>query len=107
MVKDNDAEPTDWWWIDYLENEMSPSLESDLLSLLQHSDEDRTTFEHFRLLREWLRGSDPVHHWPMEARIERMHNRVMQEILQGDCLPETDASVVAPDQTRGLLDSGA
>ena len=101
MVKDNDAEPTDWWWIDYLEDEMSPSLEHDLQSLLQHSDEDRNTFERFRLLREWLRGSDPIHQWPLEARVVRMHQKVMQEILREDCVLESKSSTQRPELASG------
>ncbi len=63
---DDTSKDTEWWWIDYLENEMDPSLDKDLQILLEHSQEDRDAFENFRLLKEWLRESDPVAHWPIE-----------------------------------------
>jgi hypothetical protein len=71
---------TEWWWIEYLENEMEPGMEKDLELLLQHSEEDRTSFEHIRLLREWLGGCDPVRDWPLEDRLTRMRRKVMREI---------------------------
>jgi hypothetical protein len=71
-----------WWWIDYLENELDPGLEKDMEQLLQHSEEDRDSFERFRLLREWLRGSDPIKDWPVEERLTRMHCKVMREVTK-------------------------
>ncbi len=71
---------TEWWWIDYLENELAQDLECDLELLLHHSQEDRDAFENFRVLREWLRYSDPVADWPVEERLGRMRARVMREV---------------------------
>lgn len=75
---------TDWWWIEYLENEMDPVIEKDLELLLQHSEEDRVSFEHIRLLREWLRSCDPVKDWPLEDRMGRVRRKVMREIEKDD-----------------------
>ena len=77
----------DWWWIDYLENEMDPVVEKDLESLLMHSEEDQKTFESFRLLKEWLVGSDPIGDWPLESRLRKVRRRVMQAIDQGAGAP--------------------
>jgi hypothetical protein len=74
----------EWWWIDYLENEMDPGLDHDLRLLLEHSQEDRDSFENFRLLREWVRASDPVASWPVETRVTRVRANVMQAIEQID-----------------------
>jgi hypothetical protein len=71
---------TEWWWIDYLENELDSSLEADLEMLLQHSQEDRDSFENFRLLKQWVRESDPVLNWPIEARLERARAKIMNAI---------------------------
>ena len=71
---------TEWWWIEYLENEMDPGIEKDLELLLQHSEEDRTSFEHIRLLREWLGTCDPVRDWPLDDRLTRMRRKVMGAI---------------------------
>ena len=78
MIEHDEA--TEWWWIDYLENEMELHMERDLELLLQHSAEDRAAFEHFRVLREWLRGSDPVGNWPVEERVKRVEANVMEAI---------------------------
>lgn len=84
---------TEWWWIDYLENEMDPSLDKDLELLLEHSQEDRDAFENFRLLKEWLRESDPVADWPIETRLERVRRNIMMTVNQESAL---DAQWFAP-----------
>lgn len=72
---------TDWWWIDYLENELDSVLEKDLEMLLQHSQEDRDSFENFRLLKQWVRESDPIAGWPVEDRMVRIRANVMAAIF--------------------------
>ncbi len=78
-TKENES---DWWWIDYLENELESGLESDLELLLEHSQEDRDSFENFRLLRQWVRDSDPIAKWPLEDRLTRMRSKIMEEVLK-------------------------
>ncbi len=70
----------EWWWIDFLENELDPMLDKDLQLLLEHSGEDRQTFESFRLLKQWLSESDPIKDWPVEDRLARMRSRVMNVV---------------------------
>lgn len=70
----------EWWWIDFLENELDPMLDKDLQTLLEHSGEDARTFESFRLLKQWLSESDPVKDWPVEDRLARMRSRVMSVV---------------------------
>jgi len=72
----------EWWWIDFLENELDPMLDKDLQALLEHSGEDRNTFESFRLLKHWLKDSDPIEGWPIEARLERMRANVMKAVKE-------------------------
>jgi hypothetical protein len=84
LINDEDDHATEWWWIDYLENEMEPGLEKDLQALLQCSQEDRDTFEQFRVLREWLRAADPAAHLPLDNRLERLRREVMHSIEQLD-----------------------
>lgn len=74
----------EWWWIDYLENELEPVLERDLGLLLEVSEEDRDSFENFRLLKQWVRESDPAGDWPIEERCARMRSRVMAAIEAED-----------------------
>lgn len=85
MIDDlqNTKEP-EWWWIDYLENELDSTLERDLELLLEHSQEDRDSFENFRLLKQWVRESDPVAQWPLEDRLERLRSNVMSAIQNED-----------------------
>ena len=71
---------TEWWWIDFLENELEPSLKADLELLLEHSQEDRDSFESIRLLKQWVGESDPVGDWPVDARLDRIRRKVMQAI---------------------------
>ena len=85
-MEDDSEKATEWWWVDYLENEMDLGSEKDLQLLLEHSQEDRDSFEQIRLLREWLRDSDPVREWPMEARLTRIRANVMQTIEQEEKL---------------------
>lgn len=81
---------TEWWWIDYLENELDAALEKDLATLLHHSQEDRDSFENFRLLRQWIKESDPVAGWPIEARADKMRANVMAAIANVEMdRPET------------------
>lgn len=84
------AKETEWWWIDYLENELDSSLEADLEMLLEHSQEDRDSFENFRLLKAWVRESDPILNWPIEARLERSRAKIMNAIedLRQEKTPE-------------------
>ena len=70
----------DWWWIDFLEDELDPMLDNDLVMLLEHSGEDRESFESFRLLKQWLKESDPIEGWPIEARLKRMRDNIMLAI---------------------------
>lgn len=77
---DKSLKETEWWWIDYLENELDIVLEKDLELLLQHSQEDRDSFENFRLLKEWIRESDPVMDWPIEERAKKVRAHVMAAI---------------------------
>lgn len=96
---ENASNESEWWWIDYLENEMNPSLDKDLELLLEHSQEDRDAFENFRVLKEWLRESDPVAHWPLEVRLERMRRNVMMAILYDD---KKEGYRPAPLETKSL-----
>ena len=73
-------EDIQWWWIDYLENEFEPGLEADLQLLLEHSQEDRDSFDNFCLLRKWVKESDPVGEWPLEDRLKRVRASVMSAI---------------------------
>lgn len=70
----------EWWWIDFLENELDPMLDKDLQMLLEHSGEDRQTFETFRLLKQWLSESDPIKDWPVGDRLPRMRSRIMSVV---------------------------
>lgn len=92
----------DSWWVDYLENEMDPSLEKDLQLLLQNSQEDRDAFESYRLLREWLLASDPIGDWPLEARLKNVRQNVMEKI---SALPAPNDYLGAPlenSETKSL-----
>lgn len=85
---------SDWWWIDFLENEFDPGLEKDLELLLEHSQEDRDSFENFRLLKQWVRESDPVAGWRVEERLQKVRSKVMTSIQ--------DLEVEKPSWTEAL-----
>ena len=80
-------EDSEWWWIDYLENELDPGLENDLQTLLQNSQEDRDSFENFRLLKQWVGESDPVGDWPITERLRRVRANVMAAIADVEIEP--------------------
>lgn len=82
---------TDWWWIDYLEGEMDAQIEADLLVLLDHSEKDREAFDNFRLIREWVRDSDPARTLEWSA-VELNHGRrrIMSQIQRSDARESSD-----------------
>ncbi|MBX3022826.1 MAG: hypothetical protein KF799_14220 [Bdellovibrionales bacterium] len=71
-----------WWWIDYLENEFDPTLDKDLELLLEHSAEDRDSFENFRLLKQWVKESDPASGVDSDQCLMRMRSHIMSAIDQ-------------------------
>lgn len=77
---DDRSSTTSWWWIDYLEDELDPGLNRDLELLLEHSEEDRTCFENFRLLKQWVRESDPAEDFAIDARLDRLRVGVMEAV---------------------------
>lgn len=88
----------DWWWIDFIENELDPILDKDLELLLEHSSEDRETFESFRLLKHWLKNSDPALGQPVEGRLDRTRARIMEEVNKRPAYSEAAAvSVLGAD----------
>ena len=91
-----------WWWIDYLENELEPGLERDLQLLLEHSQEDRDSFNNFCLLRQWVRESDPVLAWPLETRLARVRTNVMNAIEGLEFEPEHESAVQPVRSTNSL-----
>jgi hypothetical protein len=92
---------TEWWWIDYLENELDPSLEMDLELLLNHSQEDRDSFENFRLLKQWVRESDPIAGWPIEERLNRARTKIMAAI-EDKAPPQAKAKDQGLSETKSL-----
>lgn len=95
MENSNNNTESEWWWIDYLENELDPALDNDLQTLLENCEQDRTSFEHFRLLKQWVKESDPVGEWPIEERLIRMRKNVMDAIQNEDSWQETPTTVRA------------
>jgi hypothetical protein len=65
-----------------LEDELDSGLETDLETLLAHSAEDRDSFENFRLLKAWVKDSDPLAELDIETRLRRVHARVMAEVMK-------------------------
>ena len=47
-------------WLDYLENEVEPSLREDVELLLEHSAEDKKRLNDWKLLKSSLRRADPL-----------------------------------------------
>lgn len=81
---DDSLKETEWWWIDFLENEFDPLLEKDLELLLEHSAEDRDSFENFRLVRQWVRESDPAKGVDVESRLPRMRAGIMKAVMASE-----------------------
>ncbi len=102
---DDSFKDTEWWWIDYLENEFDAVMEKDLETLLQYSQEDRDSFENFRLLKQWLGESDPIAAWPLEERTKRMRASVMAAIADAEIEPT--GLETKPRERLRLLDTNA
>lgn len=84
---------TEWWWIDYLENELDPALDKDLELLLEHSQEDRDSFEKFRLLKQWVSESDPALEVDIDGRLDRLRAKVMRAVQKEPRLSDTALEV--------------
>ncbi len=85
---DDSLKETEWWWIDFLENEFDPLLEKDLELLLEHSAEDRDSFENFRLVRQWVRESDPARQVDIENRLPGMRAKIMKAVMASEPIPK-------------------
>ena len=101
---DDAVEPTAWWWIDYLEDELDPGLNRDLELLLEHSEEDQQCFENFRLLKQWVRESDPADDFRVDSRLDRLRVGVMDAVRRESAARPVvlDSRVLSlfADQTR-------
>lgn len=63
----------DSWWIEYLEDEMDPSLQADLETLLARSESDRISLESLSSIRTWIKESDPMEDlWRPEFEAESL-----------------------------------
>ena len=74
---------TEWWWIDYLENDLDPTTAADIEYLLNNSESDQDEFERWRLLRMWVQESDPAirggESWRSEELVAHK-NRIMDAV---------------------------
>lgn len=75
----------DWWWIDFLENDLDPSTLPDIEYLLTHSESDQAEFERWRSLRQWVRESDPVSRnkelWSA-SELSAQKNKIMSAVFE-------------------------
>ncbi len=53
----------DWWWSDFLENELGPD-----------------DVNQYQLLKTWVKESDPAKAFPIEERLSSLSLRVMKAI---------------------------
>jgi hypothetical protein len=86
------SEDTEWWWIDYLEDEFDPGVEAELQLLLEHSQEDRNRFENFRILRKWIKDSDPADELCQESRLARLRQNVMAAVAASPAAGEAESA---------------
>ncbi len=78
----------DSWWVEYLENEVDPSLKQDMEKLLKSSGKDRSSVETLAALRQWVADSDPVEDLWRENKMKSLQDRILNAI---DKLPEPRA----------------
>lgn len=89
----DDEKESEWWWIDYLEDEFDESINTDLERLLHCSSEDRDLFEAFRTLRSWIKRSDPIEAGDLTlTESSRTREAVMSIILKERRAPKTEES---------------
>lgn len=91
---------TEWWWIDYLEDEFDPALEKDLELLLEHSQEDRDAFENFRMLKQWIRECDPAGEGPPPESLVRLRSKIHGALAAS--VEVADVADVEPPETNSL-----
>lgn len=89
------SEPS-WWWIDYMEGELSEGLKADLTDLLTLSEEDRQELDRLRTLRSVIRQSEP-HLMVSKRQTKRLHDRIMKAVEDCDSQP---ASTKKPSGER-------
>ena len=95
---------SEWWWIDYLEDEFPKELEEDLERLLQNSAEDRDRFEKFRLLKQWVKGSDLVTEVEseLEKRLPALRQKIMAEVTKAEVEARSEAELEWVQRTNSL-----
>lgn len=84
----------DTWWIEFMEDEVEPSLRQDMEKILVESSADQVSLENMARLRLWTKESDPVEDLWRPGKWDLMHDKIMNKISQ---LEEVNV------QPRGLL----
>jgi hypothetical protein len=81
--KDQESE---WYWVDFMEDDIDESLKEDLSLILEHSKAKKDILTDFRAIREIVAASDlQVDENP--GRFSRIQNNVMSRIQQLDMEP--------------------
>ncbi len=75
-----DQETRDEWWIEFMEGEVSPSLERDLKFLLCHSQEDRQRLNEYKELRSEIEASDDSYLPENGYYYQNQHDSIMAAI---------------------------
>ena len=78
----------DSWWVEYLENEVDPSLKQDMEKLLEKSGRDRGSVETLAALRQWVAESDPAEELWREDKIKPLQGKILAAIAKLPVAPK-------------------
>lgn len=71
----------EWWWIDYLEDEVEPDWRKDLEQVLQNSSHAQKTLETFKALKAWVKSTEGA---DLEATApdywQGLHDNIMSQL---------------------------
>lgn len=70
----------DAWWVEFLENEIEPSLRQDMEKLLRKSKRHQASLESLAHLRQWVEDSDPVADLWDEDKMKKAQAKLMKVI---------------------------
>jgi hypothetical protein len=72
----------DAWWVEFLENEIEPSLRQDMEKLLRKSRRHQASLESLAQLRQWVEDSDPVEDLWDEEKVRKAQAKLLKAIAK-------------------------
>lgn len=94
----------DTWWIEFMEDEVEPSLRLGMEKMLRESNEDHNRLENMARLRQWIKESDPSEDlWRSEVnknRLNSLQEKIMSKIAAIDEVNSQPRGSLPPSEAK-------